>query len=349
MKGALDGVRVLDLSELLPGPFLTSVLADLGAEVVRLERPSGDPARHTAPGLFRLLSRGKETTTLDLKTAGGRARLDDELASADVLVDGFRPGVMARLGFAPEDTCRSHPHLVYVSISGFGQTGPLSHLPGHDITYAAANGALSLAGEGESPSWNPGLPVADLASSLYAAVAVLAALRQRDRGGPDGQPGRGGHLDVGITACLAHWLNPRIGDFEAYGLTERPEQRAHLQQRAAYGAFVTRDGAQVAVAAMEDHFWAGLVDALELDAWRGDPWLTPQGRRADAAAINAAIAEAIGALGVEDCVERLDRHGVPAHRVLDVAEALEATAATQPERVDTSATPPRYAFPVQYR
>ena len=343
MRGALAGVRVLDLSELLPGPFLTSVLADLGAEVVRLERPSGDPARSTAPGLFALLSAGKQTETLDLKSEAGRASLARELASADVLVDGFRPGVMKRLGFAPDETCATFPHLVYVSISGFGQTGPLSQLAGHDITYAAANGALSLAGDGDVPSWNPGLPVADLASSLYAAVAVLAALRERDR------TQRGGHLDVGITACLAHWLNPRIGDFDAYGLTDRAEQRAHLQDRAAYGAFASADGVQIAIAAMEDHFWTGLLDALDLDVWRGDRWHTPGGRRSDAQVINASIREAIGALDADDCLERLDRHGVPAHRVLDVGEALALATSTTPERVDTTSVPPRYTFPVQYR
>jgi CoA:oxalate CoA-transferase len=342
MKTALEGVRVLDLSELLPGPFLTSILLDLGAEVVKLERPGGDPARFTGPGIFALLQQGKRIETLDLKSEAGRAALERELASADILVDGFRPGVMERLGFAPDRTCSLHPSLIYVSVSGHGQTGPLRDAPGHDITYAAANGALSIAGEGALPSWNPGLPVADLSSSLYGAVGVLAALRDRDR------TGRGGYLDVGITACLAHWLNPRIADFDAYGLTTQAQQRAHLHDRAAYGAFLSADGIQIAIAAMEDHFWAGLVDALGLDAWRGEQWARPAGRRADAARINDSIRDAISALAAEDCLTRLQQKGVPAHRVLDVREAFDFAAQTTPERVDSTATPPRYTFPVQF-
>jgi len=343
MRSALDGVRVLDLSELLPGPFLTSVLVDLGADVRKLERPAGDTARTTAPGVYELLRHGKRGGMLDLKSDAGREALESELAAADVLVEGFRPGVLERLGFGPERSCAAHPRLVYVSLSGFGQAGPLRDVPGHDNTYAAANGALSLAGDGELPSWNPGLPVADLAASLYGAVAVLAALRERDR------TGRGGHLDVSISACLAHWLNPRIGDFAAYGLTERTQQRAYLQDRAAYGTFACADGVQVAVAAMEDHFWSGIVDALALEDWRDDRWRAAAARRSAAGAINGAIRAAIGALDGPDCLDRLAKHGVPAHKVLDVGEALALAARTSPERVDTSATPHRYAFPVQFR
>ncbi|MGD9959359.1 CaiB/BaiF CoA transferase family protein [Nocardioides sp.] len=342
MNSALEGIRVLDLSELLPGPFLTSVLSDLGAEVVKLERPGGDPARSTAPGLFAILRQGKQAETLDLKSAAGRAALEAELSTADVLVDGFRPGVLERLGFGREATCAAHPRLVYVSISGFGQTGPMRDAPGHDITYAAANGVLSLAGPGDLPSWNPGLPIADLASSLYAAVAVLAALRERDR------TGRGGHLDVGITACLAHWLNPRIGDFDAFGLTDRAQQRAFLQDRAAYGTFISADGVQIAIAAMEDHFWSGLVKALGLVAWKGEQWSRPAARRRDATAINAAITRAVSELDSQECLRLLDRHGVPAHRVLDVGEAIALATQNTPDRVDHTNTPPRYTFPVQF-
>jgi CoA:oxalate CoA-transferase len=342
MRSALKGVRVLDLSELLPGPFLTTVLADLGADVIKLERPGGDPARGTASGIYSMLSRGKRIGTLDLKSEAGRSTLENELPSADVLIEGFRPGVMQRLGFGPGQCRTEYPQLIYVSISGFGQTGPLRDLPGHDNAYAAACGALSLAGDGEQPAWSPGMPVADLASSLYGAIAVLAALRERDR------TGRGGHLDVSIAACLSHWLNPRIADFTEYGLTTRAQQRAYLQDRAAYGTFVCADGVQIAIAAMENHFWSGLVDALELEAWRDERWREAAARRSAAAAINDAIRQAISALEGPACLDRLQRHGVPAHEVLDVGEALARAVMTTPERVDTTSNPPRYAFPVQF-
>jgi crotonobetainyl-CoA:carnitine CoA-transferase CaiB-like acyl-CoA transferase len=343
MRNALNGVRVLDLSELLPGPFLTTVLADLGADVIKIERPGGDPARGTAPGIYSMLSRGKRIETLDLKSAAGRDTLESELSSADVLIEGFRPAVMERLGFAPERCRADHPRLVYVSLSGFGQTGPLRDSPGHDNAYAAACGALSLAGEEELPAWSPGVPVADLSSSLYGAIAVLAALRERDR------TGRGGHLDVSIAACLAHWLNPRIADFVEYGLTTREQQRAYLQDRAAYGTFVCSDGVQIAIAAMENHFWSGLVDALDLETWRDDRWRDAAARRSVAGDINVSIRQAIGALDGPDCLGRLERHGVPAHKVLDVGEALDLALRTTPERIDTTSTPPRYTFPVLYR
>ncbi|MCE0765046.1 CoA transferase [Pseudonocardia kujensis] len=340
MKSALEGLRVVDLSELLPGPFLTSVLADLGADVLKLERPAGDTARKTAPGIYEMLRRGKRGGMVDLKTEDGRQALHEELAAADVLVEGFRPGVLDRLGVGPAECCARHPRLVVVSISGFGQTGPLRDAPGHDNAYAAANGALSLAGDGDQPAWNPGLPVADLSSSLYGAVAVLAALRERDRSG------RGGHLDVSITACLAHWLNPRLADFHAYGLDDRAAQRAYLHDRAGYGTFTSADGVPIAVAAMEDHFFTGIVEALDLANWRDPRWHEAAARRTVAADINAALRAAIGALDGEDCLARLERHGVPAHRVLDVHEAL---ALAEPERVDTSTVPHRYAFPVVRR
>lgn len=343
MRSALEGVRVLDLSELLPGPFLTTVLADLGADVIKLERPDGDPARGTAPGIYSMLSRDKQVRTLDLKSEVGRAKLDHELTSADVLIEGFRPGVMRRLGFAPERCRAEHPRLVYVSLSGFGQTGPLRHNPGHDNAYAAACGALSLAGEADQPAWSPGVPVADLSSSLYGAIAVLAALRERDR------TGRGGHLDVSIAACLAHWLNPRIADFAEYGLTTGEQQRAYLQDRAAYGTFLCADGVQIAIAAMENHFWSGLVDALGLTSWRDDRWREAAARRSVAGAINVSIRQAIRALDGPDCLDRLEQHGVPAQKVLTVNDALALALQTTPERVDVTSTPPRYAFPVLYR
>lgn len=342
MRGALDGIRVLDLSELLPGPFFTSILADLGAEVIKLERPGGDPARGTAPGVFSMLSRGKEIRPLDLKSDDGRRALEIELRSTDVLVEGFRPGVMGRLGFGADRVLSDHPRLVYVSLSGFGQTGPNRDIPGHDNAYAAACGALSLAGEGDQPAWSPGVPVADLSSSLYAAIAVLASLRERDL------TGRGGHLDVSIAACLSHWLNPRIADFAEYGLHTRTEQRRYLQDRAAYGTFACADGEQIAIAAMENHFWSGLVEALELQEWRDDQWRDAAARRSASSAINAAIRQSVSTMSCTECLSRLDRSGVPAHKVLDVREGLDLAVRSTPERVDTSSTPARYTFPVLY-
>ncbi|WP_153505329.1 CaiB/BaiF CoA transferase family protein [Cumulibacter manganitolerans] len=338
----LAGVRVVDFSELLPGPFLTQNLVELGATVIKVERPGGDPARAMAPGLHAACNRGKQALRLDLKSEDGKAAARDLVRGADVLVEGFRPEVMSRFGLGPERLCAEHPGLVYASLSGFGSTGPKRNLPGHDITYAADAGVLALAGvPGQSPTWGPGVPVADLAASAYGLSGILAALLRAQ------STGRGAHLDISIRGSLAHWLNPRLGDFYAAGLVDLDSQRSAALVRAAYGVFSCRDGVLVAIAALEDHFWAALVDALELREWDGPEWTTSQDRRAAAPRINSAIATVLARCDSEEVLSVLNAAGVPASVIRSPREAL---ADTDPVLVDhESALGPFLRFPVRVR
>ena len=313
--GPLAGLLVADFSELLPGPFLTQNLADLGARVVKIERPGDDNARHLSPGLFAAVNRGKEHRTADLKDPAQRAEVEELVAGADVLVEGFRPGVMASLGFDPARTLAANPRLVYVSISGFGQAGPLSREPGHDITYAAYTGVLALAG-------TPGVPMADLCAAMYGMSALLAALHERAR------TGRGRHLDVSIRDCLAHWMNVRLGPFHHAGLTDVEDQRALLLRRAGYGVFTCADGKAVAVAAIEDHFFARLVQALDLTEWADPRWSAYRARNQAAEEINTAMAAALATRDSAQALETLTKAGVPAAPVLTPLEALAVSPAT---------------------
>jgi hypothetical protein len=185
----LAGLRVLDLSELLPGPYATSLLADLGAEVVKVERPGGDNARAIVPDMVEALNRGKRSICIDLKTEAGRAVLRSLAERSDVLVEGFRPGVTRRLGVDYDRLSALNPRLIYASVSGYGASGPQALRPGHDLNYLSAAGVVGLTQRGGAPTHDVNIPVADIAGSMFAVVSILAALAQRER------DGRGQSLD----------------------------------------------------------------------------------------------------------------------------------------------------------
>ena len=257
----LAGLRVLDLSELLPGPFMTQSLVELGADVIKVERPPhGDPIRRAAPALFTAVNRGKRALRVDLKTEAGVATVLALAAGADVMVESFRPGVIARLGLDWQRLRQLNARLVLASLSGYGATGPRAQWPGHDLNYLAAAGVVGMAMKGDAGSPSFGVPVADLAGATYALAAVQTALLHRVRSG------RGQHLDISLTDCAAHWMNPRLAALDdAGGDAVRARQAA--QQRPAYGTFRCLDGRALTVAALEDHFWRALVEALPLSAF----------------------------------------------------------------------------------
>ncbi len=194
--GLLEGVRVLDLGIWRPAPYATQLLAELGAEVIKVEPPGGDPMR-TYPGLFAGLHADKRGLVLDLKVPGGRARALDLAAGADVVVEGFRPGVADRLGVGYDHVRAVNPAVVYCSVSGLGQDGPLASAPGHDLNYAAWS--AMLAPDGGAPAV-PAIPVADLAGGMAAAFAVCAALVRATR------TGEGERIDVAMAGVLATWV-----------------------------------------------------------------------------------------------------------------------------------------------
>lgn len=318
--GPLAGVRVLDFSELLPGPFLTQSMVELGADVLKAERPSGDAARRMAPALFEAMNRGKRCFNVDLKHDAQRAQALALADEADVLVEAFRPGVLDRLGLGYAALAARNPRLVVVSLTGYGASGPRAQWPGHDINYLAASGSLALTSAGTGGSGAPAfaVPVADLGGAVYALAAVNAALFQRERSG------RGQRLDVSLTDCMLHWMNTRLVAFRHNGAHDLAAQRRTVSTRPAYGVFTCGDGLPLSVAALEDHFWKALVQALSLDAWRGEAHASYTKRMPHAQAINHDLGAALARLRRADAVTRLAEADVPVFEVLAPDELPDA-------------------------
>lgn len=341
MSGPLDGVTIADFSELLPGPFMTGAMAEMGARVIKIERPAGDGMRRSQPGTFEIVNRGKGSVALDLKDDADRARAVEIVRGADVLVEGFRPGVMARLGLGYAAMAEVNPGLVYISMSGYGQTGPLVKAPGHDLNYLAQAGVTSLCGQPDGPPEHTfGLPVADLGGGIYGLASVLAALLQR------GRTGRGQHIDLSITDCLAHWVNPRRGVYNVNGIDDLGAQRAVALVRPAYGVFACRDGA-ISIAALEDHFWRALCAALDLGAFDDPEFAGIAARRGRATEINAAIAAGIAPLTRDAAMALMERHDVPASPVLTVNEATASEHFAARKLIVETACGPAVPFPVR--
>jgi len=260
----LTGVRVLDLSRLLPGPMASLHLADLGADVIKIEEPGrGDYARWMGPlkktqsGWFLALNRNKRSVALDLKSTTGRQALLDLCASSDVLIEGFRPGVMARLGLAFDTLIEVNPKLVLCSLSGYGQTGPYRDKAGHDINYCALTGVLEQSGSRGGPPAPGNFQIADLAGgALSSVMGILAALYSVARGG------LGRHVDVSMADCVgAHALMPLM-DLQTNGVTPARGDAMLSGRLPNYGVYRTQDDQYIAVGALESQFWARLCIAI---------------------------------------------------------------------------------------
>ncbi len=263
----LDGLLVLDFSTLLPGPMATLLLAEAGAEVVKIERPGGgDEMRGYRPRWgsdsagFALLNRGKRSIVLDLKEEAGRARLAPLLARADVLVEQFRPGVMERLGLGYDAVAAGNPRLIYCSITGYGQTGPKRGVAGHDLNYIAAAGLLALGhGDAAHPVVPPAL-IADIAGGAYPAVMnILLALMRR------AATGQGCRLDISMTDNLFPFLYWALGQGAATGAWPGNGTDLVTGGTPRYRLYPAADGRIIAVAAIEDRFWAAFCEAVGLE------------------------------------------------------------------------------------
>lgn len=260
--GKLSGITVVDLSQHLPGPMLTLMMADQGARVIKVEPPGGDPARQQAPfqagqsAWFRNLNRGKENVVLDLKQADGKSRLWTLLADADVLVEAFRPGVMARLGFDHDTVARHHPRIIYCSLSAFGQTGELAGHAAHDLGVQALTGFLSVNDGPDGEPVVPAVPGADLAAGLTALAGVLMALLARER------TGRGDFIDVAMFDALLPWCAHIAGEALAGGDPPRSSEQRSLGGAAFYNIYRTADGRHVVLCGREPKFVTRLLTAL---------------------------------------------------------------------------------------
>jgi crotonobetainyl-CoA:carnitine CoA-transferase CaiB-like acyl-CoA transferase len=281
------GVRVVDLTRLLPGPFATMLLADLGAEVIKIEAPmGGDYARWTPPivenvdggygAFFESVNRGKKSIGLDLKSDHGLAIAKALIATADVVIESFRPGVMERLGLGPDALAELNPNLIVCALSSFGQSGPLRLRAGHDINFLARAGALGIAGPAGSAPGLPAVQVGDLAGgALYAAFTIAAALFRRERGGG------GATIDISMTEGVLSLMGPVLSIFGATGKAPARGGDTLTGGLPCYRIYETSDGGHIAVGALEPKFWAQVVSALGHPEWANDGLI--MGKAADEA------------------------------------------------------------------
>lgn len=265
----LHDMHVLDLTRLLPGPYTSLILAELGAEVIKVEQPPrGDPLRWMSipdarvnQALFRLLNHGKKSMLLDIKSASGRRVLLELSRHADVLLEGYRPGVMRRLGLDYDTVAAMNPRLVYASMSGYGQSGPHSARAGHDLNYVARSGLLDLTGVSDGAPVIPGIPVADVAAGLWAAMGIVAALLGRT------DSGRGRYIDVSLMDAAISLLVTPLAEW--LGTDYVPQRGSSLLNGglACYNVYRTADENYVTLAALEPTFWSAFCQATGQPDW----------------------------------------------------------------------------------
>ena len=315
----LPGLRVLDLSAYLPGALCTMILADWGAEVIKVEpRLSGDPLRHgpdpvrRESAYFLGVNRNKKSLAVDLRHEAGRTIVQRLAATADVFVEGYRPGKAERLGLGYSTLAAANPRLVYLSLSGYGQEGPWSSRGGHDLNYLALSGVLSLLTDREGRPIEPGMPLGDLFGALLGLAGVLAALVER------AQTGRGRYLDAAIYEGAFYCLAPLI-TASAAGAPLQPGTLALSGGWPCYGIYPTRDGRFMALAAIEPHFWSDFCHRVGRDDWVPLGWsLDAEGQR-----VRAELAALFASRTQPEWVELLAGADVCCEPLLSVAEAIE--------------------------
>ncbi len=336
MIPALTDYLVVDLTTQLPGPYCSMLLADLGARVIKVEPPGGDPLRGFPPA-FASVNRGKRDIVIDLKKEEGREVMRRLIERADVVLEGFRPGVAERLGVDYPSARRLNPAVVYCAISGFGQEGPYRNRAGHDINYLAIGGLL---GRTDPPAVPPVL-ISDLSSGLYAALAVSAALMHRTA------TGEGRFIDLSMTDCILSWMALDIaaaaqdpdavqdpGAGNGPGAVQDPDPDAAQGPAAArnpeaardpllaniphYGIFETSDRRYISLGIVhEDHFWAGLCDVLGLDGWRDWP---PETRTARQTEIRERLRAVFATASCREWDRRLREADVPCAPIYNLDE-----------------------------
>jgi formyl-CoA transferase/CoA:oxalate CoA-transferase len=338
-----EGVRVLDLSRMLAGPYGSMLLADLGAEVIKVEEPDGgDPMRVMGPpflpdgesAYFLAINRNKRSIALDLARPAGRAVFLDLVAEADVVWENFRPGVMARLGLAYATLAEANPRLVMCSISAYGQDGPYRDWPAFDLALQAMGGAMSLTGEEGRPPTRMGLPMGDLAGGMFGAYAVAGALFRRER------TGRGAHVDLSLLDCQVSLLTYLAQYFWTDGQVPRPQGSGHASV-VPYGALATADG-HLIVAVFAEKFWAGFCRALEHPEWEHDPrFATNRDRVASRATLVTLIEAVVRTRSTDEWLARLHAAGVPAAPIHAVDRVL-ADPQVRHRRMVVELTHPRH-------
>jgi crotonobetainyl-CoA:carnitine CoA-transferase CaiB-like acyl-CoA transferase len=318
----LAGLKVLDFSMFVPGPFCSAILADLGAAVTKVEMPRGDPGRAYVPVQFATENRNKRSIAIDLKHKDSAAVVERLVRDTQVVIEGFRPGVAQRLAIDFDSLRKMNPGLIYCSISGYGQTGPWRERPGHDVNYVAAAGALAFPGQWLKPPARSSLPVADMGGGTFAAIAILAALRE----------GKGAYLDLSLFEAAFFWAAMR------HSLDPQVDPRAHLFP--VNDVFETADGKRLTLGILEEHFWKNFVQlAPELDQ---EKFSSDAARRRHGDELSAVLSNIMKRKSADDWLRLCEEHDVPVDLCVTPGEA-----ARHPQLVERRAVERGHArFPV---
>ncbi|QKH39927.1 CoA transferase [Achromobacter pestifer] len=319
----LEGVRVLDFTRVLAGPYCTAMLADLGAEVIKVEPPQGDDQRHMGRMVqgestnFILNNRGKKSIRLDLKRDEGRRIARELAARSDVLIENFKPGVAGKLGIGYAELSELFPRLVYCSISGFGQNGPNAARPSYDVVAQAMSGLMSLTGEADGAPTLIGESVGDICAGMFAAWGVMAALYDRERGG------RGRHVDVAMFDSLLAMQPTALAQYLFGGAAPARVGNRHPLS-SPFGAYAANDG-HLVIAAANDKLFQAVADTIGRPELPADPRFRTDGERSRNDAELRPLIEAWSrTLSVQEAVAAMSRAGVPAAPIQDTAQAVDS-------------------------
>ena len=332
--GPLAGIRVLDLTRALSGPFATMILGDLGADVIKVEDVwHGDDTRRWGPpfqgddaAYFLSVNRNKRGLSVNMKEPRGRDLVRRLAAASDVMIENFRPGTAARLGLGYDELARQNPRLIYASISGYGQTGPSASLPGYDAVAQAVSGMMSVTGEPDGEPVRSGTSLADTGAGMWAVIGILAALHAREASG------RGQLVDVSLLDGQVAWLTYVAGKYFATGVTPGRHGSAH-ESLTPYQVLPTAD-APLMVAVGSDGLWRRFAEAIGRAELAGDPrFATNPDRVRNRDTLIPLITEALAGRGCAEWTERLNEAGVPAGPVNTVPAALEHPQVTAREMV----------------
>lgn len=319
----LQGLRVLDLTQFLSGPYGTMILADLGADVIKIEPPDGELSRTIAPhfvggesAYYLSINRNKRSVVADLKTAEGIALVRALAAKADIVVENFRPGVLARLGLDYAAFAQERPDLIWCSVSGFGQSGPWRDWPAYDMVVQALSGGMSMTGEPEGLPVRAGIPLGDLSAGMYAVIGILAALHERQ------SSGKGRWIDIAMLDCQLSMLSYQAAYFLHSGQVPGRQGAGH-DSIPTYRSFVAGDGASVVVTANTEKMWRSLAQMLGLPGLVQDPrFATNTERFVHREALWPLLEQAFLARPAAEWMALLIEHGVPAGVVNTLDRAL---------------------------
>ena len=323
MAGGLSGLRVLDLSQALSGPYCSTILADQGAEVIKIEPPQGEIFRHMGPYYrgewscyFVGLHRNKRGVVLDLKKRSGREAFVDLVRVSDVVLNNFRPGVLERLGISYTQMKEVNPRIIVASITGYGSDGSCQHRTAFDLAVVASSGVLSVTGTEEGELVKPGVPVADLAAGMFATIGILTALTERNLSG------LGQHIDISMFDTQLSMLSYLVSWYTATGEVPRPIGTGH-QGLEPYGAFKTKDGLLVWTIGTES-FWQQLCQVLGIPEMASDPrFSTASARHAHRTEMKRMLEDILSTRTTAEWARFMEEAGIPAAAVNSLDRALE--------------------------